>query len=94
MDADDVMLSVCVLLSNVICLGFCRDHAGGNKALVKEAGKLMVFGGDDRIDGLTHKVKHGDQIKVPTTFMSILACNSHLLHMNISTLEQTIQIYI
>jgi hypothetical protein len=36
------------------------DHSGGNKKLVElvesEGGKLVVYGGDDRIEGLTKKV--------------------------------------
>uniref|UniRef100_A0A3B4BAB1 Metallo-beta-lactamase domain-containing protein n=1 Tax=Periophthalmus magnuspinnatus TaxID=409849 RepID=A0A3B4BAB1_9GOBI len=32
------------------------DHARGNEALVKEIPDLKVYGGDDRIDGLTDKV--------------------------------------
>ena len=44
----------------------CRDHAGGNKELVKQAGKmkLKVYGGDDRIDELTNKVTENDKFKV------------------------------
>jgi len=40
------------------------DHAGGNKALAKMLPQLKFYGGDDRIDSLTNKVKHGDQFKI------------------------------
>jgi len=40
------------------------DHAGGNAELIKQMPNLSVFGGDDRIDGVTTKVKHGDKISV------------------------------
>lgn len=38
-----------------------RDHAGGNQELINNtSNKLIVIGGDDRIDGLTLKIdKHG-----------------------------------
>nr|XP_053773850.1 hydroxyacylglutathione hydrolase, mitochondrial isoform X2 [Desmodus rotundus] len=34
------------------------DHAGGNEKLVKLEPGLKVYGGDDRIGALTHKVTH------------------------------------
>ena len=40
------------------------DHAGGNEQLLKLTGPLTVYGGDDRIGGLTNKVKHDDRFKV------------------------------
>ncbi|KAL5006225.1 hypothetical protein ScPMuIL_015031 [Solemya velum] len=64
-------------LTSILTTHHHWDHAGGNKALVKEAGKLMVFGGDDRIDGLTHKVKHGDQIKVGSLDIQCLFTPCH-----------------
>ena len=42
-----------------------RDHAGGNEKLVKDFGSpLRVFGGDDRIGALTHKIGDGDTIEI------------------------------
>ncbi|VDQ16272.1 unnamed protein product, partial [Trichobilharzia regenti] len=35
------------------------DHAGGNVDLVKK-----LYGGDDRIGGLTDTVSHGDKLKI------------------------------
>lgn len=41
------------------------DHAGGNQKLVsKYSGPLKVYGGDDRIGGLTDKVTQGDQLQL------------------------------
>jgi len=40
------------------------DHAGGNAELIKRVPGLTVFGGDDRIDGVTRMVKHGDELTV------------------------------
>ena len=44
------------------------DHAGGNEELLKKTGNIPVYGGDDRIGGLSHKVKHGDRFKVLQLF--------------------------
>lgn len=43
-----------------------RDHARGNEALVKEVPGLRVYGGDDRIGGLTDKVTNAQELKVST----------------------------
>ena len=41
------------------------DHAGGNEQLLKLLkGDVKVYGGDNRIGGLTHKVKQDDMIQV------------------------------
>lgn len=42
----------------------CRDHAGGNEKLVKLEPGLKVYGGDDRIGALTHKVTHLSTLQV------------------------------
>lgn len=41
-----------------------RDHAGGNEKLVKLEPGLKVYGGDDRIGALTHKVTHLTTLQV------------------------------
>lgn len=41
-----------------------RDHARGNEALVQEVPGLRVYGGDDRIEGLTDKVTNEQELKV------------------------------
>lgn len=43
-----------------------RDHAGGNEKLVKLEPGLKVYGGDDRIGALTHKVTHLSTLQVHT----------------------------
>ena len=40
------------------------DHAGGNEQLLKLTGPILVYGGDNRIGGLTNKVKHNDRFEV------------------------------
>ncbi|XP_028455501.1 hydroxyacylglutathione hydrolase-like protein isoform X2 [Perca flavescens] len=39
------------------------DHARGNEALLKEVPGLRVYGGDDRIGGLTDKVTDAQELK-------------------------------
>ena len=46
---------------------FNRDHARGNEVLVKEIPDLKVYGGDDRIGGLTDKVTNAQELKVNLT---------------------------
>lgn len=41
-----------------------RDHAGGNEKLVQLRPGLKVYGGDDRIGALTHKVTHLSTLQV------------------------------
>lgn len=46
--------------------GLLRDHARGNESLLKEIPGLRVYGGDDRIGGLTDKVTNAQELKVHT----------------------------
>ncbi|XP_047389872.1 hydroxyacylglutathione hydrolase, mitochondrial isoform X3 [Sciurus carolinensis] len=47
-----------VKLTTVLTTHHHWDHAGGNEKLVKLEPGLKVYGGDDRIGALTHKVTH------------------------------------
>lgn len=49
-----------------------RDHARGNEALVKEVPGLKVYGGDDRIGGLTDKVTEDQELKVQVHVVKVL----------------------
>ncbi|KAJ3039710.1 hypothetical protein HDV00_011942 [Rhizophlyctis rosea] len=40
------------------------DHAGGNAEFVKQVANITVWGGDDRVQGLTTKVTDGKTFKV------------------------------
>lgn len=42
----------------------CRDHAGGNNKMLKSYPDLPVYGGDDRVEGLTTMVKDGDKFNI------------------------------
>lgn len=55
-----------------------RDHAGGNEGLVKKVrNKLSVYGGDQRIGALTHKVKHGDRLNIGNINVECMATPCH-----------------
>ena len=41
-----------------------QDHCGGNKDFVKQQPGVPVYGGDERIDALSNRVKHGDVFKM------------------------------
>lgn len=56
-----------VKLSCVLTTHHHWDHAGGNEQLIAKAGKMPVYGGDDRIGALTNKVEHKTQFKVSKT---------------------------
>ena len=53
------------------------DHAGGNKKLTQMIPDLQVLGGDDRIEGLTRKVGHGDELKIGDLSVTCLFTPCH-----------------
>uniref|UniRef100_F6YDU0 Hydroxyacylglutathione hydrolase, mitochondrial n=1 Tax=Macaca mulatta TaxID=9544 RepID=F6YDU0_MACMU len=54
-----------------------RDHAGGNEKLVKLQSGLKVYGGDDRIGALTHKITHLSTLQVGSLNVKCLATPCH-----------------
>jgi len=71
-------------LTSILTTHHHWDHAGGNNKLLElhkrkhstdEA--LKVYGGDDRIDGLTNKVGNGDEIAVGSVKISCLFTPCH-----------------
>lgn len=54
------------------------DHAGGNEELLKLiTGPITVYGGDERIGGLTNKVGHGDTFKIGSLNVQCLFTPCH-----------------
>ncbi|KAK4874833.1 hypothetical protein RN001_014193 [Aquatica leii] len=54
-----------VNLTKVLTTHHHWDHAGGNEELVKKSETALdVYGGDQRINSLTHRVKHGDKFSI------------------------------
>lgn len=78
---DDVLKAVAeqqVNLTKVLTTHHHWDHAGGNLQLIqKSKNPLQVFGGDDRIDGLTNKVGHGDSFTIGEVNVECLATPCH-----------------
>merc|ERR1711991_73853 len=52
------------------------DHDGGNAELVKRL-KVPVWGGDERISGLSNLVKHGDKIALGDVVVQVLSTPCH-----------------
>lgn len=66
-----------VKLTTVLTTHHHWDHAGGNDNLVKKVSDLKVYGGDDRIGALNHKVKHGDEFKIGSLNVQCLFTPCH-----------------
>ncbi|XP_008579789.1 PREDICTED: hydroxyacylglutathione hydrolase, mitochondrial isoform X3 [Galeopterus variegatus] len=61
-----------VKLTTVLTTHHHWDHAGGNEKLVKLEPGLKVYGGDDRIGALTHKVTHLTTLQVtPCSWLAV-----------------------
>jgi len=64
-------------LTTVLTTHHHWDHAGGNKNLVQMVNNLTVCGGDDRIDALNRKVKHGDELTIGQLHVKCLFTPCH-----------------
>ncbi|XP_026636350.1 hydroxyacylglutathione hydrolase, mitochondrial isoform X3 [Microtus ochrogaster] len=66
-----------VKLTTVLTTHHHWDHAGGNEKLVKLEPGLKVYGGDDRIGALTHKVTHLTTLQVGSLSVKCLSTPCH-----------------
>ncbi|XP_002735677.2 LOW QUALITY PROTEIN: hydroxyacylglutathione hydrolase, mitochondrial-like [Saccoglossus kowalevskii] len=66
-----------VTLTTVLTTHHHWDHAGGNKKMVSMVTGLKVYGGDDRIEKMTNKVKHGDEFKIGELNVKCLSTPCH-----------------
>ncbi|XP_008854438.1 hydroxyacylglutathione hydrolase, mitochondrial isoform X2 [Nannospalax galili] len=66
-----------VKLTTVLTTHHHWDHAGGNEKLVKLEPGLKVYGGDDRIGALTHKVTHLSMLQVGSLTVKCLSTPCH-----------------
>ncbi|KAI4531463.1 hypothetical protein MG293_017977 [Ovis ammon polii] len=66
-----------VKLTTVLTTHHHWDHAGGNEKLVKLEPGLKVYGGDDRIGALTHKVTHLSTLQVGSLHVKCLSTPCH-----------------
>ncbi|XP_006611211.1 hydroxyacylglutathione hydrolase, mitochondrial-like isoform X2 [Apis dorsata] len=66
-----------VSLTKVLTTHHHWDHAGGNIKLCKKFNNLQVYGGDDRIEALTCKVKHNDIFNIGKLQVQCLSTPCH-----------------
>ncbi|EPY88932.1 hydroxyacylglutathione hydrolase, mitochondrial-like protein [Camelus ferus] len=66
-----------VKLTTVLTTHHHWDHAGGNEKLVKLEPGLKVYGGDDRIGALTHRVTHLSTLQVGSLNVKCLSTPCH-----------------
>lgn len=64
-------------LTTVLTTHHHWDHAGGNKRLAELVSGLRFFGGDDRIDALTHHVQHGQTFSIGEIDVKCLSTPCH-----------------
>jgi hydroxyacylglutathione hydrolase len=53
------------------------DHVGGNEDLLAARPGLTVYGWDDRVPGLTQRVRHGDHVQVGKLDAEVLSIPAH-----------------
>ncbi|XP_064541139.1 hydroxyacylglutathione hydrolase, mitochondrial isoform X1 [Drosophila montana] len=67
-----------VKLNKVLTTHHHWDHAGGNEKLVKLwTGELQVYGGDDRIGAMNHKVRQDDTFTIGNLNVRCLSTPCH-----------------
>jgi len=66
-----------VTLTTLLTTHHHWDHSGGNGDLIKRVPGLTVLGGDDRIDGITKKVQHGDTMTLGSISIQCLFTPCH-----------------
>ena len=59
----DFIKSKDVKLTSLLCTHHHLDHSGGNSDVIAAFPGLVVYGGDDRIPGLTQMVKDKEDFK-------------------------------
>ncbi|XP_032677463.1 hydroxyacylglutathione hydrolase, mitochondrial-like isoform X3 [Odontomachus brunneus] len=79
-DPDSVATAVTqnnVKLTKVLTTHHHWDHAGGNAKLLKTFTDLPVYGGDDRIEAINHKVTHNDTFNIGNLSVKCLSTPCH-----------------
>jgi hydroxyacylglutathione hydrolase len=64
-------------LTSIISTHHHNDHTAGNKGILSLFPDIKVYGGDDRIPGLTDKVKQDDKIKMGELSLDCIATPGH-----------------
>ncbi|XP_039631434.1 hydroxyacylglutathione hydrolase-like protein isoform X1 [Polypterus senegalus] len=73
----DIVKREGVTLDAVLTTHHHWDHARGNENLAKEVPGVQVYGADDRIGALTHKVVHNQELKFGTLNVRCLFTPCH-----------------
>ncbi|CAK6964788.1 hydroxyacylglutathione hydrolase%2C mitochondrial-like [Scomber scombrus] len=66
-----------VRLTTVLTTHHHWDHASGNEKMVKLMPGLKVYGGDDRVDAITKKVSHSNNLKLGSLNIKCLFTPCH-----------------
>nr|XP_012214754.1 PREDICTED: hydroxyacylglutathione hydrolase, mitochondrial-like isoform X3 [Linepithema humile] len=66
-----------IKLTKVLTTHHHWDHAGGNAKLLKNFPNLPVYGGDDRIEAINHKITHNDTFNIGNLSVKCLATPCH-----------------
>lgn len=66
-----------IKLTKVLTTHHHWDHAGGNAKLLKSFTDLSIYGGDDRIEAINHKVTHNDTFNIGNLSVKCLATPCH-----------------
>ncbi|KAL6423161.1 hypothetical protein ACFW04_010086 [Cataglyphis niger] len=66
-----------IKLTKVLTTHHHWDHAGGNARLLKNFPNLSIYGGDDRIEAINHKITHNDTFHIGNLSVKCLATPCH-----------------
>eukprot|EP01112_Ceratiomyxa_fruticulosa_P001228 TRINITY_DN1123_c0_g2_i1.p1 TRINITY_DN1123_c0_g2~~TRINITY_DN1123_c0_g2_i1.p1 ORF type:complete len:314 (+),score=79.52 TRINITY_DN1123_c0_g2_i1:40-981(+) len=66
-----------VKITTVLTTHHHHDHADGNPEMASTIKGIPIYGGDDRIPAMTHKVGEGDQIKVGSLSVKVFFTPFH-----------------
>ncbi|XP_011173222.1 hydroxyacylglutathione hydrolase, mitochondrial isoform X2 [Solenopsis invicta] len=66
-----------VKLTKVLTTHHHWDHAGGNAKLSKSFADIAIYGGDDRIEAINHKIMHSDTFNIGNLSIKCLATPCH-----------------
>ncbi|RUS30462.1 beta-lactamase-like protein [Jimgerdemannia flammicorona] len=68
-----------VNLTSILTTHHHSDHAGGNKKILAKLPDLRVFGGDNRIEGVTNQVKDREEIRLGSLKITALWTVCHTM---------------
>ncbi|XP_011301371.1 hydroxyacylglutathione hydrolase, mitochondrial isoform X2 [Fopius arisanus] len=66
-----------VNLTTILTTHHHWDHAGGNTNMLEKFKDVLIYGGDDRIDGIHKIVGHGDSLEIGSLKVKCLATPCH-----------------